>query len=87
MVIVTNGQVAVMVYSKSQWLDAATAVFPPEYAAYRVTAAISISSVLGAAAPWDGDGYGDSAGGKVGVALPAMGHAEVEAIATERVLP
>ncbi len=76
MVIITNGNNAVMYYSESQWLDAADEAFPAEDWGFRVPNSTSNVAILGQPASTD------PTTGEPIPAVPPMTQSEVQGIST-----
>ena len=77
MVIITNGSVATIYYSESQWLDAEGSDFPAEDWGFRVpNSTVNNYNILGTPASIDPET------GEVIPAVPPMSQAEVQAIST-----
>jgi len=77
MVIITNGNNAVMYYSESQWLDAADEPWPSEDWGFRVPNSTPNGEILGEPPSYDPET------GTVQPGTPPMTQSEVAAIATE----
>jgi hypothetical protein len=76
MVIITNGNNAVMYYSESQWLDAEDSDFPAEDWGFRVpNSTVNNYSILGSPEIINPDGT-------VTPATPPMSQTEVQGIST-----
>jgi hypothetical protein len=76
MVIITNGEVATIYYSESQWLDAADEPFPAEDWGFRVPNSTPCGEILGTLPEYNPET------GVVTPGTPPMSQDAVEAIAT-----
>jgi hypothetical protein len=78
MIIITNGQVATMYYSESQWLDVVDADFGPSCYAFRVPNTAMNSNIIGGHVQ-----ESQLENDKVDIKyVPPMTHQEVEEIST-----